>query len=149
MNRFRNTHIQELFNETDIHALRDMYVLYSIFFVVLLSCRPPCRNRGTCYISLHSLPYCKCPSGYRGLYCQYRGNYSTQPQTNAWKELVHQNMHMVVSYIFPDCTPACQNGGTCQSSTSDAYCNCRSGYTGSYCQYRGVHAHLKHAAIGP
>ena len=42
-------------------------------------------------------------------------------------------------FVFADCSPACQNGGTCHRSSSDAYCDCPSGYTGSYCQNRGMH----------
>ena len=43
----------------------------------------------------------------------------------------------VPMFITADCSPACQNGGRCQRSSSNAYCDCPSGYTGSYCQNRG------------
>ena len=36
------------------------------------------------------------------------------------------------------CTPACQNGGFCNSSSSSPSCVCPSGYSGAYCQERGI-----------
>ena len=41
-------------------------------------------------------------------------------------------------FAFADCSPACQNGGTCNGSHSSAYCECPSGYMGDYCQTRGM-----------
>ena len=42
------------------------------------------------------------------------------------------------------CSPTCQNGGTCHISSSSAHCDCPSGYTGSYCQNRGMHIITRH-----
>ena len=56
-----------------------------------------------------------------------------------------------VYFLFAACSPACRNGGTCRGSTSP-YCDCPSGYKGSYCQKSGMHnqqhAHMR-AATGP
>ena len=48
--------------------------------------------------------------------------------------------------VAETCTPACENGGVCSSG----YCDCPSGYWGSYCQnYGGIcnripnHIHLQ------
>ena len=57
-----------------------------------------------------------------------------------------------VCFIFAACNPPCENGGTCRSSSSNASCDCPSGYQGSYCQNRGAHNQehaCMHAAIGP
>ena len=63
---------------------------------------------------------------------------STQPWTGT--EVVEQ-WSIACFFIFADCSPACQNGGICRSSSSNAYCNCPSGYTGDYCQNEGIYAH--------
>lgn len=49
---------------------------------------------------------------------------------------------LVPSYVFAvTCTPACQNGGFCNSSSSSPSCYCPSGFTGSFCQERGICVH--------
>ena len=50
-------------------------------------------------------------------------------------------VHSYVCFLFADCSPACQNRGTCHRSSSNAYCDCPSGYTGDYCQNEGIYAH--------
>ena len=40
------------------------------------------------------------------------------------------------------CIPTCQNGGTCHVTSSSAHCYCQSGYTGSYCQNRGIYIYI-------
>ena len=50
-------------------------------------------------------------------------------------------IHVSTCILAVTCTPACQNGGTCHRSSSNAYCDCPSGYTGDYCQNEGIYAH--------
>ena len=45
-----------------------------------------------------------------------------------------------VYFISAACSPTCQNGGTCRVSSSNASCICPSGYSGSYCQKKGIDA---------
>ena len=47
------------------------------------------------------------------------------------------NMYTVY-FTFAVCSPACRNGGTCHISSNSATCICPSGYSGSYCQKRGM-----------
>ena len=47
-------------------------------------------------------------------------------------------------FYIADCSPACQNGGTCNHSSSNVHCDCPRGYTGDYCQYRGIHCCTHH-----
>ena len=59
------------------------------------------------------------------------------------------NMHTWLCLVnFAVCSPSCRNGGTCRLTSSSASCVCPSGYTGSYCQYRGITTH-SHATVGP
>ena len=46
------------------------------------------------------------------------------------------NAHCV--FIIAACSPACQNGGTCFGVSSSAYCVSPSGYSGAYCQDKGI-----------
>ena len=39
---------------------------------------------------------------------------------------------------FAACYRSCRNGGTCRGYYPSAYCDCPSGYTGSYCQNEGI-----------
>ena len=47
------------------------------------------------------------------------------------------NMYTVY-FTFAVCSPACRNGGICLISSNSATCICPSGYSGSYCQKRGM-----------
>ncbi|XP_065176906.1 tenascin-X-like isoform X14 [Sycon ciliatum] len=109
------------------------------------SCLPSCANGGTCVSG-----QCRCRSGYSGGYCQ------TRVCTPACQNGQICILGQCLCPRFPDgpvplgisepgvpeidlvpfsrtCSPACRNGGLC---TSYGTCNCRSGYTGSYCQTR-------------
>jgi len=76
----------------------------------------PCRNDATCIPIGTSDFHCKCHPGYEGNNC------GTQ---------------IVVAW---DCsTNPCQNGGECSTKTPSgwnrlAYCKCRSGFRGKYCE---------------
>ena len=48
-------------------------------------------------------------------------------------------IHCYLLWSAVNCTPACQNGGTCRGNSSYAYCDCLSGYSGAYCEDRGRH----------
>ena len=110
---------------------------------VFADCSPACQNGGTCHRS-SSDAYCDCPSGYTGSYCQTRGmhcyTHTTMQQRSSWS-MKHARAYSMYVHLFhiADCSPACQNRGTCNRSPWSAYCRCPSGYTGSYCQTRGMH----------
>ena len=70
-------------------------------------------------------------------------SFSTQLRCHMQSTLTHcwcTHCSLYISHMLVDCTPACQNGGTCYGSSWNAYCHCPSGYSGSYCQYRGMDA---------
>ena len=55
--------------------IHEVYVcMYTVYFL-FAACSPACQNGGTCRGS--SSPYCVCPSGYKGSYCQKRGMHTT------------------------------------------------------------------------
>ena len=76
--------------------------------------------------------------------------HTTMQQRSSWS-MKHARAYSMYVHLFhiADCSPACQNRGTCNRSPWSAYCDCPSGYTGSYCQTRGMHccthtAHTQH-----
>ena len=70
------------------------------------------------------------------------GTQDPTASTEVWMlldtQLLHET-HTACFLKFADCSSACQNGGTCRSS-SYSYCDCPSGYSGFYCQNKGTHA---------
>ena len=66
--------------------------------------------------------------------------HTTMHHRSSWS-MKHARAYSMYVHLFhiADCSPACQNGGTCNRSPWSAYCRCPSGYTGSYCQTRGMH----------
>ena len=100
---------------------------------------PACQNGGFCSSSSSS-PSCVCPSGYSGSYCQYRGMHMyTTRDLHASSGTMNYSLLLILLWSAVNCTPACQNGGTCRGNSSYAYCDCLSGYSGAYCQDRGRH----------
>ena len=121
-------------------------------YLHVVTCTPACLNGGTCY-KLSSYAYCHCPSGYSGSYCQNRGAHDRDMHMCMHAAIhgpfIHCNIIMFLHLrilAVTSCTPACRNGGTCRGSSYYAYCHCPSGYSGSYCQYRGRHKQ-EHAAM--
>ena len=47
-------------------------------------------------------------------------------------------MHCYYRSTNAVCSPSCRNGGTCHVTFSSAYCDCPSGFAGSYCQNSGM-----------
>ena len=131
-----------------------LLVLYfhSVVSVASMTCSPACQNGGTCYrSSSHSHSYCDCPSGYNGSYCQNEGVYI---HTTSMQEAIDPQIIQCDSHWSAVCTPGCQNGGKCYSTFSYTYCTCPRGYSGSYCQNRGIatYVHIPrntHAAVDP
>ena len=101
-----------------------------------MTCTPACQNGGVCNGSSSS-PNCVCPSGYSGSYCQDRGicMHTTRDLHASNRSII---IHCDSHWSVVNCTPACQNGGTCRGNSSYAYCDCLSGYSGSHCQDRGI-----------
>ena len=106
-------------------------------FTFAVTCTPACQNGGVCNSSSSS-PNCVCPGGYSGSYCQDKGicMYTTRDLHASNRSII---IHCDSHWSAVNCTPACQNGGTCCGNSSCAYCDCPSGYSGSLCQDRGRH----------
>ena len=121
-----------------------------VCFEFVVTCTPACQNGGVCTANLHG-PWlqgsCDCPRGYVGSYCQYGGTYyvaACKKMHNLYCMGLFDDLSNC--HIFDEpyitgtgtaeetCSPTCKNGGVCSSG----FCNCTSGYRGSYCQYGGM-----------
>lgn len=113
-----------------------------------------CQNNGICHENLNGgSPYCECPAGTSGLYCQDRDNgCSLNPCQNQGTCIpLRDNDYICIckstnsgrncEYYSQGCGNfICQNGGTCYlNSLSQAMCNCQNGFEGQYCErYRAT-----------
>ena len=107
---------------------------HASYFTV--KCTPACENGGICSGSSFK-SYCDCPSGYWGSYCQFRGICSFA-NVRPKQKLMNIMWHLLYLFLMftVSCIPSCQNGGTCEATSSSPRCKCRTEYTGSYCQKR-------------
>ena len=106
------------------------------------TCSLTCQNGGTCYfISDTEFARCHCRIGYTGRYCQQQGSKQSYILciTSKVREFKSCFAHAcLVTAVIMTCSPFCMNGGTCRTNSSNTFCECPSGYTGSYCQKRGT-----------
>ena len=65
------------------------------------------------------------------------------------QQLDHESHHECIACFSHavTCTRACQNGGTCHTNSFSAHCVCSSGFSGSYCQYRGGYEHKQKLCV--
>ncbi|EGT59406.1 CBN-CRB-1 protein [Caenorhabditis brenneri] len=66
-----------------------------------------CQNGGVCKIDAEGEPYCDCPEGYEGPFCEPKSGCTINP---------------------------CQNGGTCQDADGQYFCHCKNGFAGVHCE---------------
>lgn len=116
------------------YALRKSSIHQRLFLDTCVTM--PCLNGGEC-ISVPSPTAntnftCKCANGYYGaqceisMHCTLQNNFSIQIMTGPCEFFANNNPN--VNF--------CQNGGTCQNTGSQAYCKCKTGYTGQKCDQR-------------
>ena len=96
-------------------------------------CLPsPCNNSATCMIATGSLNFtCVCTAEYTGRYCEtpvVAPSSTMQTSTST----VPLSPSPSASPAATSCSPACQNGGTCDEASST--CNCPLGWGGSSCE---------------
>ena len=106
-----------------------IFIVCVCFCTFTVTCSPACQNGGTCQTN-HSTAHCACPRGYTGSYCQSKGIIAhTQPGT-----FMHVAVDLCIipcdSHQSVDCSPACQNGGTCHYNHLHPFCICPRRYTG-------------------
>ena len=97
-------------------------------------CLPsPCSNSSTCMIATGSSnSTCVCTAEYTGRYCEtpvVAPNSTMQTTVTSSAPL---SPSPSASPTATSCSPACQNGGTCDESAST--CNCPLGWGGSSCE---------------
>lgn len=104
--------------------------------IVLERCGPnTCQNGGHCRNSQSVGVQCSCPCGFAGERCEI-------PATNAAANSLAQfagDGSGGVGYMLEYCSrEPCQNGGTCYHTQNGQsfLCSCKSGWSGTYCQYR-------------
>jgi hypothetical protein len=92
----------------------------------------PCLNQGICNFVASNLFTCSCRTGFSGPLCQFGqssvcvGVNACQNGTLCFKWVVYVTIVFKIIY----------SGGICrQINTFSAFCECPSGYTGTYCQY--------------
>lgn len=103
-----------------------VYLLLIVaFFVCLDLCNGSCQNGGTCVAP----NTCSCPRGWTGDFCQ------------TCKIIILLLSCIIINFsslhVFPhtsaQCSPSCQNGGTCIPPDR---CSCPDGWTGRDCAIR-------------
>ena len=136
---------------TEVHTTKNMHAAICSWSICTLCISylqlvvPPVRMEEHALVHLPMLPV-SVPVGTKDPTA--RPEVHTTKNMHAAIELWH--IYSLYIYMFlhlrifavTSCTPACQNGGTCHHSTYSSYCHCPSGYSGSYCQNRGMHKQL-------
>ena len=92
-----------------------------------ISC--PCQNGGVCKIS--GSQTCACPTGYSGRFCE-------SLISNKIDLVFFHRIRIFLAVVNKCPQIQCANGGTCYENTPDssglAYCLCKNGYTGTFCE---------------
>jgi len=93
---------------------------------------PTCQNGGYCYNSTTGYQ-CSCPCGFAGTSCEIA---ASNIRTASVMQFASDG-YGGIGYRLALCQGQCQNGGTCLTllNGQNFYCACKSGWSGTYCQY--------------
>uniref|UniRef100_A0A8C9UBQ6 Notch receptor 3 n=1 Tax=Scleropages formosus TaxID=113540 RepID=A0A8C9UBQ6_SCLFO len=85
----------------------------------------PCLNGGSCTDYVNSYT-CSCKPGFTGIHCETNIPDCTESAPARSRRKIN---------LFLNACSSCFNGGTCIDKVNGYSCTCRSGFTGSNCQY--------------